>query len=168
MTTLERILWRRLEGAAADCLLVVTADHGLVEVDPSTTIYLNLDRRFADLEHLLRRNRRGELLVPAGSCRDMFLYIPDHKLREAQTWLGRELAGRAEVWLTDDLVEQGLFGRGSVSETFRARAGNLVILPYRNEAVWWYERGRFEQNYFGHHGGLTRQEVEIPLLLLAP
>lgn len=168
LTALERLLWRPLDGRASDCLLLVTADHGLVEVDPATTIYLNQQERFAGLESLLKRNRLGELLVPAGSCRDMFLYVHDARLDEALEWLGDELAGRAEVWRTEDLIDRGLFGKSPVSETFRARAGNLVILPYRNEAVWWYERGRFEQNYYGHHGGLTREEVEIPLLIMAP
>jgi predicted AlkP superfamily pyrophosphatase or phosphodiesterase len=168
LTSLDRLLWRRLAGHADDCLLMLTADHGLVEVDPATTIYLNQQARFAGLEHLLKRNRRGELLVPAGSCRDMFLYTHDEVLDEACEWLSRELAGRAEVWRLDDLIDQGIFGPQPVSETFRARAGNLVILPYRGEAVWWYERGRFEQNYYGHHGGLTREEMEIPLLLLTP
>jgi hypothetical protein len=48
-----------------------------------------------------------------------------------------------------------------------ARVGNLVILPYRGEAVWWYEKDRFEQKFRGHHGGLTPQEMEIPLLMAA-
>jgi hypothetical protein len=167
LTVLERLLWRPLAETKSDCLLMVTSDHGLVEVDPATTIYLNLDEHLAGLEHLLRRNRHGELLVPAGSCRDMFLYVHDERLDEAHEWLARELAGRAEVWRTADLVERGLFGDPPLSADFHARAGNLVILPYRGESVWWYERGRFEQNYFGHHGGLTREEIEIPLLLTA-
>jgi predicted AlkP superfamily pyrophosphatase or phosphodiesterase len=167
LTSLDRLLWRRLAGKADDCLVMLTADHGLVEVDPATTVYLNQQERFAGLDHLLKRNRRGELLVPAGSCRDMFLYVHDRALDEAWDWLSRELAGRAEVWRTEDLIERGLFGPQPVSETFRARVGNLVILPYRGEAVWWYERGRFEQNYYGHHGGLTWEEMEIPLLLAA-
>jgi len=168
LTSLDRLLWRRLAGHVDDCLLMLTADHGLVEVDPATTIYLNREDRFAGLEHLLRRNRRGELLVPAGSCRDMFLYVHDHALDQACAWLGRELAGRAEVWRLQDLIDRGIFGPEPVSDTFLARAGNLVILPYRGESVWWYERGRFEQNYYGHHGGLTREEMEIPLLLAVP
>ena len=33
-----------------------------------------------------------------------------------------------------------------------------------HESVWWYERDRFDQHYFGHHGGLTRPEMETVLL----
>jgi hypothetical protein len=48
-----------------------------------------------------------------------------------------------------------------------SRVGNLVILPYDGETVWWYDPGRFEQKFYGHHGGLTPGEMEIPLLMYA-
>ena len=50
---------------------------------------------------------------------------------------------------------------------FCPTSGNLVILPFEGEAVWWYEAGRFEQKFFGHHGGLTPGEMETPLLIYA-
>jgi hypothetical protein len=46
------------------------------------------------------------------------------------------------------------------------RVGNLVILPYAHETVWWYQKGRFEQNFYGSHGGLSREEMETLLLAL--
>ncbi|HAE58283.1 MAG TPA: phosphodiesterase, partial [Anaerolineae bacterium] len=66
---------------------------------------------------------------------------------------------------TADLIEAGYFGP-QVTQRLRERMGNLVILSYRYESVWWYEKGKFEQKYYGHHGGLTPQEMEIPLLAL--
>ena len=89
------------------------------------------------------------------------------KLTEAQELLSKLLAGRAEVYQTSELIEQGLFGPPPVSSAFLARVGNLVILPHKHESVWWYQKGKFEQPYYGHHGGLTPEEVEIPLLLYA-
>ena len=63
------------------------------------------------------------------------------------------------------MIDQGYFGPSSMSDTFLSRVGNLVILPFAGESVWWYEKDRFEQKYRGHHGGLTRDEMEIPLML---
>lgn len=142
-------------------LLLLTADHGQSEVDPATTIYLN--RAFPQIGRFLKTNRKGEPLVPGGSCRDMFLYVREELLDEAQHMLATGLAGRADVVKTEELIAAGYFGP-AVSDTFRSRVGNLVILAYRYESVWWYEKGKFEQNYYGHHGGLTPQEMEIPLL----
>jgi len=144
-------------------LLLLTADHGASEVDPKTTIFLNRDKRFEGIERFLKTNKVGNLIVPAGSARDMFLYVKDSLLDEVQEFLSTLLAGKAEVIKSEWLMENGYFG-AQISTKFRARVGNLVILPYRYESVWWYEKDRFEQRYYGHHGGLTPQEMEIPLI----
>ena len=146
-------------------LFLLTADHGASEVDPQTTIFLNTDPRFKGVERFFQSNRKGELLVPAGSARDMFLHVKDGLLDEAQYFLSARLVGKADVVKVQDLIEDGYFG-STISPEFRARVGNLVILPYRGESVWWYVKDKFEQKFYGHHGGLTPQEMEIPLLRL--
>lgn len=143
-------------------LFLMTADHGQVEIDPQTTIYLNKGPQFTGFDRFLRTNLKGQLLVPAGSPRDMFLYIKDDLLDEAQAFLTARLDGKADVLKTGKLVEEGYFGP-DVSSRFRERAGNLVILPYRYESVWWYEKDKFEQRFYGHHGGLTPEEMETVL-----
>ena len=147
----------------AKTLFLLSADHGQSEVDPATTIYIN--KAFPGIERFFKTNRKGDLLVPGGSCRDLFLYIKDDLLDEAQQLLARGLEGKADVVKTEYLIAQGYFGP-EISEAFRAHVGNLVVLAYRYESVWWYEAGKFEQKYYGHHGGLTPQEMEIPLLAL--
>jgi predicted AlkP superfamily pyrophosphatase or phosphodiesterase len=165
LTILDRRFLQPLRGKLKDTLLILTADHGQIEVNPQTTIYLNLKPQFAGLQHYFKTNQKGELLVPAGSCRDMFLYIKEEHLDEVQAFIDIRLAGQAEVYRTQTLIEQGYFGPPPLSDAFLGRVGNLVILPYPNEAVWWYEKDRFEQKFYGHHGGLTRPEMEIPFLL---
>ncbi|HLE90505.1 MAG TPA: alkaline phosphatase family protein [Anaerolineales bacterium] len=145
-------------------LFLMTADHGASEVDPQTTTYLNTNPRFAGLERFLKTNLKGQLLVPAGSARDMFLYIKDDLLDEAQSFLATRLEGKADVLRTESLIADGYFGT-EISSRFRERVGNLVILSYRYESVWWYEKDKFEQKYYGHHGGLTPQEMETILYI---
>ena len=67
---------------------------------------------------------------------------------------------------TADLIAAGFFGPLPPAPVFLARVGNLVILPLAGEAVFWYEKDRFEQKFWGHHGGLTPEEMEIPLLMI--
>ena len=143
-------------------LFLMTADHGQTEIDPQTTIFLNTNPQFIGFERFLRTNLKGQLLVPAGSPRDMFLYIKAGLVEEAQSFLAPRLEGKADVVETAYLIENGYFGP-EVSSRFRERVGNLVILPYRYESVWWYEKGKFEQRFYGHHGGLTPQEMETVL-----
>ena len=164
LMTMETIFQKALAGNRKNILFLLTADHGQSETDPQTTIYLNRDPRFTGIEKFLRTNRQGELLVPGGSARDFFLYIRAGLVDEAQAFLTPRLEGRAEVRKVVDLMSDGYFGP-VLSPRFCARAGDLVILPYRYESVWWYEKNKYAQRYYGHHGGLTTQEMEIPLLM---
>ena len=115
-------------------LFLMTADHGASEVDPETTIYLNIHPHFAGFERFIRANRNGQLLVPAGSARDLFLYIKEGSLDEAQAFLSKRLEGKADVVKTEFLISEGYFGP-EISSRFRERVGNLVVLPDRYESV---------------------------------
>jgi predicted AlkP superfamily pyrophosphatase or phosphodiesterase len=160
--SLEHIFWDRVKDKAGHTLFMLTADHGQTSIDPSKCVYLNL--AIPEIKEYLKLSKSGRYLAPAGSCRDMFLYIKDDRLDEACRLLQERLHGVAAVIKIRDLVENGYFGDRYVSEGLAGRLGNLVILPYENNCVWWYEKDVFEVNFRGHHGGLTRQEMEIPFL----
>jgi predicted AlkP superfamily pyrophosphatase or phosphodiesterase len=160
---MEHLFHQQLVRAPGRTLFLMTADHGQVAIDPATAIYLN--QRFPEIIPWLRTNAAGRALVPAGSSRDMFLYIRDEHVDEAQAFLARALEGRAEVYRTADLIARSFFGSQPPSERFLSRVGNVIILPYAGESVWWYEKGVFEQNFYGNHGGLTPEEMETILLV---
>jgi len=98
----------------------------------------------------------------------MFLYINDGMLDDAVEFLGTRLHNVAEVHPVSHLIDEGLFGTDTPVESFLSRVGDLVILPYAHQSVWWYEKGKFEMKFKGHHGGLTPEEMEIPLILFDP
>jgi len=156
--------YRSLQGQGGNTLLIITADHGHVPVDPQKTFYLNL--QLPSLTRYIKTNRQGNPIVPAGSPRDMFLYIQEKAVDEVIATLQEHLSDKAEVYATSELLEQGFFGTQPPSPQLLGRLGNVVILPYKYETVWWYEEGKFEMHFQGHHGGLTPDEMEIPLILL--
>ena len=161
---MEELFYKKLSGKVGQTLLILTADHGQIEVDPRRTFYLN--KHSSEIEQYLQRNQGGKLLVPAGSARDMFLHVKEERIDEAVVLLQKRLADIAEVYYTEQLVAQHFFGSSEPSKEFLARVGNVVILHYKHETVWWYEEGKFDMHFKGHHGGLTPEEMEIPLLLL--
>lgn len=161
LSLMDRSFQRMFKGKKR-ILFMMTADHGMAEVDPKTTVYLNQAPGFEGFEKFLKTNRQGKLLVPAGSPRDMFLYIQDALLDEAQEFLAKRLNGKADTVKTSALISAGYFG-SEISQRFLDRVGNLVVLPYRRESVWWREPGAFNMQYYGHHGGLTPQEMETVL-----
>ncbi|HZR42539.1 MAG TPA: alkaline phosphatase family protein [Ktedonobacteraceae bacterium] len=164
LTTIDQAFYKTVCGKTSDTLLIVTADHGQVKVDPKGTYYLN--KQIPGIARMMKMNRKGYALVPAGSPRDMFLHIKDECVDQVIADVRQRLAGRAEIYRTEDLLKQGFFGLQQPSAAFLQRVGNVVILPYKHETVWWYEEGKFDMHFYGHHGGLTPEEMEIPLCLL--
>ena len=165
LTTFERELTR--EPLRPRTLFLLTADHGHIAVNPDETIYL--DALVPRAQTWLQRNRRGQSLLPGGSPRDMMLYIQDTYLEEAHQTLSQTLDGRASVHLVSELLEEGLFGP-QPGPQLRARLGNLLVLPLPHEMVWWRGSGPnpTQIHHRGHHGGLSTDEIEIPLLAWMP
>jgi predicted AlkP superfamily pyrophosphatase or phosphodiesterase len=160
--SLERIFWDRVKDKVDNTLFLMTADHGQASIDPAKCVYLNVE--FPEIKEYMKKSKSGRYLAPAGSCRDMFLYIRDDRLDDAYHLLEGRLRDKAVVVKTKELIENGYFGQRYISEELEGRLGNLVILPFDGQCVWWYEKGLFEIDFLGHHGGLTRQEMEIPFL----
>jgi hypothetical protein len=162
---LEQFVIKELDGGANDTLLLMTADHGQVYADPAQAIYINLE--YPELIPFLKTTAEGKPIVPAGSGRDFFLHVIPDQLVNVKTILSQKLKGKAEVYETADLIAQGFFGPLPVSDTFLSRVGDLVILPYAGNLVWWYKEGLFKQKHFGHHGGSTPEEMETILYAYA-
>jgi predicted AlkP superfamily pyrophosphatase or phosphodiesterase len=158
---LEELFWKK-HTAHPKTAFILTADHGMTPIDPKTTVYLN--QAVPKLEPYLKKGRDGHVLAPAGSCRDYFVYVQNDKVQEVKKMLQTALEGQALVCETAELIEEGFFGSKPVSNDFLKRVGNLVILAYGNNSIWWYEKGRFEQKFFAMHGGLTREEMETIFL----
>jgi len=161
--SMEELFWNKLVKNGRKVACIITADHGMTAVNPKSTIYLN---RELDIAKHLKCNRQGKVIAPAGSCRDFFLHVKDDRLSEVKDHLSNFLGEKAEIYSTEELIKERFFGLEPPSQDFLGRVGNLVILPHANEAVWWYEKGRFEQHFYAAHGGLTREEMETIFLFL--
>jgi hypothetical protein len=143
-------------------VVLLAADHGQVDVDPATTVYVN--EAWPPIVDLLARGSKGRLLAPAGSARDLFLHCRPGAVDEVIDGLARLLAERATVHRVADLVAAGWLG--AVGEHLRARLADVCVLPGPGETVWWRERHRFDMHFRGHHGGLSEEEARTQVAAL--
>jgi Type I phosphodiesterase / nucleotide pyrophosphatase len=143
-------------------VVLLAADHGQVDVDPATTVYVN--EVWPELPALLARGARDRVLAPAGSARDLFLHCRPETVDEVAAGLARLLGERATVHRVADLVAAGWFG--PVGDRLRARLADLCVLPGPGETVWWRERHRFDMGFRGHHGGLADDEAQTQVAAL--
>jgi hypothetical protein len=137
---------RRVAGPA---LILFTADHGQVAVDPSRVDYL--DDVVPEIGALLAHG-------PAGSARDVFLHARPGRAEELAAELRGRLEGRAEVALTAELEARGLFGE--VGPRLRARLADVCVLPAPGRMAWLRSARSVEARFRGHHGGMTPDESQ--------
>jgi hypothetical protein len=164
LEAIERELAEPLAGTPG-ALVLLFADHGQVAADPERCVYVN--ERCPAVVPLLRTGADGRPLAPAGSARDLFLHVRQGALDEAEGLLAGLFGEDAWVVPTAQLAARGVFGP-RISERFRERIGDLVVLPRAGVEAWWHEPGRFEQTLRGHHGGLAPAEAETWLGALVP
>jgi Type I phosphodiesterase / nucleotide pyrophosphatase len=143
-------LWDAREALRAGTVLI-TADHGQVDVGPDRVDYL--DDLWPDLPKLLSQRR------PAGSARDVFLHVhPEHVITVIQE-LSARLDGRAEVRPAGELFER-------IGPRLKARLGDVAVLPVGGRQAWLRSAAAYEQQFRGQHGGLHQAETSTYLARL--
>ena len=148
-----------LDKGVNEGIFILSADHGQMEI--KDRIYLN--ELIPNIDEYMLKDSKGKSIVPVGYNRDMFLYIKEEFETYVYQFLKEKLKDKGEIYLVKDLIDKGIFI--NPSETFLSRVGNIVIIPYDGYGVWWYEKGKYEISLKGSHGGLTKDEMEIPLLI---
>lgn len=146
---------------AKKTLLLISADHGQIDVDPVQTIYLN---DFHGFDNLLAVSDSGNTILPWGGAREIFIQASHPN--EAYEFLCSHLGNVADIVFTDDAIKLGLFGISEhMHPKFKSRTGNLIILPRGKQMIWYKHPYGETMVDKGQHGGLSHNELTIPLAL---
>ncbi len=137
--------------AAGDTLVMVTADHGHATTDPDKMLDIVGDE---ELRALLRN-------PPAGEPRLVFLHT-DHP-NQVRAYLERKWPGLMTLLDRDELIDAGLFGRGD-PKIARRRIGEVVVLLDRDLSASIMKVEGKTVRHRGSHGGMTADEMRIPVL----
>jgi len=159
---LTEFIQKLSEESKKKTLLIITADHGQIDVNPKQTIYLNKDKFVMEN---LKKDKKMKIILPTGGPRDVFLHIKENKLNEVYQYLKNKLKNKADVFKTEEVISLGLFGKKKIKPEFKDRLGDLIILPHKNFTIWREYKGR-KFTHLGHHGGLSKEEMMIPFALL--
>jgi predicted AlkP superfamily pyrophosphatase or phosphodiesterase len=144
---------------AKETLLLITADHGAIDTNPNNTIYLSRTQKPLTYRQCGKNRKR---IPPTGSPRDIFLHIKEDKLEKTKEILTQQIGSKAQVVETIRAVKAGLFGIGEAPHQFFERTGNLMILPYDKETIWFSNPDGRKITFLGHHGGLNSEEMLVP------
>jgi hypothetical protein len=151
----DRLVEQVAERLPAGCTLLVTADHGMVDVSPAS-------RRDVDAEPALTD---GVALL-GGESRARHVYARDGAAADVlASW--RELLGDG-MWVLsrEEAVAAGWFGR-HVTERVLPRIGDVVAAGRGDMVVVASRTEPLESALVGVHGSLTPAEQLVPLLEVA-
>lgn len=136
---------------AGDTLILLTADHGHATTDPDKMLDIVGDE---ELRALLRN-------PPAGEPRLVFLHTDLPK--QVREHIDRKWPGLVTVLDRDELIDAGLFGRGDPMMA-RRRIGEVVALLDRDLSASIVKVEGQTLRHRGSHGGMTADEMRIPVL----
>lgn len=151
----DEFLGKLKKEAVNNTLFILTSDHGEVKITPEKIIFLN---KFQKIKEDLK-------VTPTGGPHDVFLHIKPGKLRQAFAFLNKLLVGKARVLPMNKASTLALFGKGRPKDKFFKRTGDLLILPFKDNTVWWEYPNSKLKNFHGHHGGLSEEEILIPFAI---
>jgi len=148
----DRLVEQLVDGLPADAALLVTADHGMLDVPADTRLDLAADPELADGVRLL-----------AGEPRARYVHTKPGATEDVLACWRSRLGERAWVATRADAVDAGLFG--SLDESVAARIGDVVAFARGTWALIDTEREPGPSRLAAYHGSLTATELAIPLLL---
>jgi Type I phosphodiesterase / nucleotide pyrophosphatase len=155
LATVDAFAHRLRETIPADAALLVTADHGMVDVPAE-------DRIDVDAEPALRE---GVALV-GGEARFRHVYCRAGAVDDVAARWRERLGERAVVLTREQAVAAGWFG--TVRREVEPRLGDVLVACVDSVAVLSSERFPHESALVGLHGSLTAEEMYVPLLVDAP
>ncbi len=131
---------------------LLTADHGQINLNERRTVYLEQQR---DLMPCL-------LSPPAGDRVCRTFRVKPGMLEEVRDML--EVT--SHTLLTSEAWEAGLFGGLPSEETFYRRVGDLIAMPRDGAQLCYTYPGKHPSRpHKGSHGALSRQEMQVPLVM---
>lgn len=132
-------------------VLLITADHGHIHTDDDPHFYLKNHPRLQNALHI----------PPCGENRLMYLYPrPGHE-EAMRAYFEETWPGKFHLLPAETAIAAGLFGPGEPHPDLHNRVGDWVGLAQGNAYLWWADK---KNHLIGRHGGLSREEMLIPLL----
>jgi hypothetical protein len=132
-------------------LLLLTADHGMLATQKINRYDL---RNHPDLTRLLH-------ILPTGESRLAYLYIRPEQVEPVRQYFEQAWPGEFTFIDPAEAVQKGLFGPGTPHPRLADRLGDLIVAGRNAAYLWWANK---DNPLTGRHGGLSPEEMLVPLL----
>jgi hypothetical protein len=136
--------------------IIVSADHGIIDSGPSRLIEIE---DHPELAGMLARPLCGER-------RAAFCYVHPEAHARFEAYVAKRLEAYTRLMRGADLIEGGYLGIGPAHPQLAERVGDYALLMREDYTIkdWVASEKRF--HHIGTHGGLSPQEMYVPLVFI--
>ncbi len=142
--------------SGSDTTLIITADHGFNDVSLENVIYT---RNHPDLMDCLQ-------LPVCGDTRTGFCYVRPSKVADFERYIEDDLGAVCNLQKSEDLIRDGWFGLNSAHPMLPDRVGDYTLTFNEGHALLNCFPGLEPPVMKGHHGGVSSDEINVPLILI--
>ncbi len=152
--TLERLARRvRQEG---DCVMLVTADHGMMDCSEERRVDLSKVPGLMDCMATL----------PAGDARQMQCFVRPAAVGRFRTIVRRQLRRACVCVEGKEVIESGVLGPGRPHPALAGRVGDFMLLAKEGYAFG-VTLPQAEPDFnVANHGGMSATEMRVPLFVV--
>jgi predicted AlkP superfamily pyrophosphatase or phosphodiesterase len=141
-----------------DMAVVVTGDHGLIDAPAQEIIELE---QHPALARTLARPLCGERRVA-------YCYVREGHRAAFEDYVRNELATRATLYESAAAIRDGWFGPGPAHPRLASRVGDYILVPEGRGTIKDWLPGEKRYRQIGVHGGLSADEMLVPLIVAEP
>jgi len=140
-----------------DTIIVATADHGFIErKDEKKLIMLNdYPKIYETLECPL-----------SGDTRTVYCYVKHPMRKQFEEYVKKDLRNICVLRKSKDLIKENYFGLFGKNKNLAGRIGDYTLLLKNNYIMKDRVSGEKMNIYIGNHGGMSKEEMFVPLIVI--
>ncbi len=146
------------QAVGLNATVIVTADHGFIDSPRDRLIELD---DHPDLQAMLR-------LPLCGERRAAYCYVRPERARDFEDYVHGALADQAGLFVSEMMIAQGWFGPGPPHPRLKQRIGDYTLIMKENWTIKDWVPGEARHRQIGVHGGLSSDEMMVPLVVVQP
>ena len=140
--------------SASGTTVIVTADHGFVDIDEQRKIHLD--------RHPVMKTCLS--LPLCGEQRLCYAYVRHGKREQFEYYIEQHLSHAIELQRSEKLLRSNLFGLGKPHPELPSRIGDYILTMKAGYAMQDPLPGEKPLQMVGFHGGLSAQEMYVPFI----
>ncbi|MBI4448285.1 alkaline phosphatase family protein [Candidatus Woesearchaeota archaeon] len=139
-------------------LLIVTADHGLTNTPIGRLLRLEDHPKMQEC-----------LTLPlCGEARTAYCYVHPEKKQQFENYVNKNLSKYCYLFRSQDLISKNYFGLFKPNPKLFDRIGDYALLFKKDyaliDSINAHEKNK--KPNIGHHGGISREEMIVPLIII--